>query len=514
MAKQKQSNPLAAAKYDPVLFTETVLVNPETDQPFILYPEQKSFMRAGFTLKPDGTLPYSELLRGGPKKSGKTAEGALALLYCVCAIGGRGAEGYCIANDFEQAQSRVFAAAVKIVRASPLLYRAAHIYSNKIEFPSTGASITAIASEYAGAAGANPTITVFDELWGFMSERGHRLWDEMVPVPTRKVSVRLTVTYAGFTGESDLLEGQYKRGLKGSLIARDLYAQPGMLMYWTHDCHAPWQTEVWKEQMRSSLRGNAYLRLIENRWVTSESPFIELEAWDKCVDPTASPIPRDKRLPVWIGVDASTKHDSTAIVACTYDERTKHVRLVSHVTFQPSPDDPLDFEQTIERTLVNMAEQYDLQEVRYDPWQLVSVAQRLIRAGIPMVEFPQTVGNLTEASSNLFELVRGGSMTLYADSEMRLAASRAVAIETSRGWRIGKEKKSHKIDVVVALAQAALGAVRGKGGNTVTIRYGLFGGYDDQPSPDPSDISPERGVRFEKVTEDEMNYLATLKSEE
>jgi hypothetical protein len=36
-----------------------------------------------------------------------------------------------------------------------------------------------------------------------------------------------------------------------------------------------------------------------------------------------------------------------------------------------------------------------------------------------------------------------------------------VAIETSRGWRIAKEKISHKIDVVVALAQAALGAVQG-----------------------------------------------------
>jgi hypothetical protein len=37
---------------------------------------------------------------------------------------------------------------------------------------------------------------------------------------------------------------------------------------------------------------------------------------------------------------------------------------------------------------------------------------------------------------------------------------RSVAIETSRGWRIAKEKASHKIDVVVALAQSALGAVQ------------------------------------------------------
>ena len=42
-----------------------------------------------------------------------------------------------------------------------------------------------------------------------------------------------------------------------------------------------------------------------------------------------------------------------------------------------------------------------------------------------------------------------------------LAISRCVALETSRGWRIAKEKTSHRIDSIVALAQAALGAVRG-----------------------------------------------------
>ena len=43
---------------------------------------------------------------------------------------------------------------------------------------------------------------------------------------------------------------------------------------------------------------------------------------------------------------------------------------------------------------------------------------------------------------------------------MRLALSRCGALETSRGWRITQEKVSHKIDVIVALAMAALGAVR------------------------------------------------------
>ena len=34
--------------------------------------------------------------------------------------------------------------------------------------------------------------------------------------------------------------------------------------------------------------------------------------------------------------------------------------------------------------------------------------------------------------------------------------------ETARGWRIAKDKQAHKIDVVIALAMAALAAVRGQ----------------------------------------------------
>jgi len=83
-----------------------------------------------------------------------------------------------------------------------------------------------------------------------------------------------------------------------------------------------------------------------------------------------------------------------------------------------------------------------------------------MRMGVPMREFAQSVPNLTEASSNLYELIKGRGLAVYPDAAMRLSVNRAVAVETSRGWRIAKEKASHKIDVVVALAMAALGAAR------------------------------------------------------
>ncbi len=449
-------------KQDSVAFICDVLIDPETGKPFELYSAQERFLREALTLTKDGHLPFPEMLFGAPKKTGKTATGAMAVIYVIVCLGGPYAEAFCLSNDFEQAQGRVFQAITRIIEASPLLRDSAKITQSKITFTSTGATITAIASDYASAAGANPTLTVFDELWAYSSERSQRLWDEMVPVPTRKVSGRLTVTYAGFSGESELLERLYKRGIGGEQIGPDLYKSDGLLCYWTHRGPAPWQDNKWHARMRLALRPNAYLRLIENRWVTSETTFVEAAWWDACVDAGLRPVlGADHRLPVWIGVDASTKRDSTAIAVCTWDVGFKRVRLVRHYIFQPTAREPLDFESTVESTLVELNRVFDVREIRYDPYQLVAVAQCLERAGLKMVEFPQTTGNLTEASSNLFEAIKGANLRVYPDDALRLAISRSVAIETPRGWRIAKEKASHKIDVVVALAMAALAAVKG-----------------------------------------------------
>jgi Phage Terminase len=373
------------------------------------------------------------------------------VLTATLVFGGPFAEGYCIANDLEQAQGRVFAAIKRIVQKSPHLRREARIVANRITFPATGATITAIASDYAGAAGANPVISSFDELWGYVSERSHRLWDEMIPPPTRKIACRLTTTYAGFEGESELLEGLYKRGLNQPQIGPDLYAGGGMLMFWSHVPIAPWQTEEWIEQMRSQLRPHAFARMIENRFAHIEETFVDIDDWDACC--TGQPIPADANLSVFAGIDASVKRDSTAIVATAWDRAAKKVRMVHHRIFTPSPKNPINFESDVEATILDLKHRYRLREVRYDPYQMQASAQRLRQQGVNMVEFPQSMPNLTSASQNLFELIKAQNLVAYPDADLRLAVQRSVAVENPRGWRIAKEKSSHKIDVVVALAR-------------------------------------------------------------
>jgi phage terminase large subunit-like protein len=482
MADALDDAALARWRADPINFIETALRDPETRKPFVLSEAERQFLALAFTLDDNGRLKFPELVFGAIKKSGKTTLAAIIMLTMVLLFGGRFAEAYCVANDLEQAVSRVFTMVRRVCEASPLLRAIARITADRVLFPALDASIIAIASDAASAAGGNPTITCFDELWGYTSERSRRLWDEMITTPARRISARLVVSYAGFSGESILLEELHRRGMALPEVAPSLHAGDGMLFAWHTEPIAPWQTESWLSEMRRSLRPSAYARMICNEFVSSESAFVDLSAWDQCVLPDMVPLREDKWMHVWCGIDASVKRDSTALVLCGYDKKSKCVRLVAHRVFTPSASDAINFE-TVEATVLEWRDKFLLRKVYFDPFQMVSVAQRLARAGgVKIEEFPQTVPNLTAATSNLYDLIQSRSLALYPDAAMRLAISRAIMHESSRGWRLDKLKQQHKIDVVVALSMAALAAVRGQGESSYVSDLSWVSPYAADPA--------------------------------
>lgn len=475
-----------------VEFVETHIIDPKTGRPFVLLEAEKAFLRFAFQRDANGRLKYPELLYACPKKSGKTTFAGIFILVLLVLFADQFGEAVCCANDYEQAASRVHQVVRRIVECSPLLRGVARLTADKITLDD--AVIRAIPNDYASAAGSEQNIAVFDELWAFASERARRLFDELVPVPTKEISCRLTVTYAGFENESELLLELYKRGLEQPLVGTDLYAGDGILMFWSHTPIAPWQDAAWLRDMRRSLRPNQYQRMIECRFTTSESSFIDMELWDRCIDHYLSHVIADRSLPVFVGVDASIKRDSTALVCCTWQQSTQRVLLIAHKVFQPSPEEPLDFEASVEKTLLDWHKRFNVKAVLFDPYQMVSSAQRLVKAGVKMEEYPQTVPNLTEMGQNLFELIKGNNLLVYPDDGMRTAISRTVAIETPRGWRLGKNQQNHKIDVVIALALAAFATVRAQSGHGYDVSYKAFlPDFDDVD--DPYGIDAWRAMR-------------------
>ena len=238
-------------------------------------------------------------------------------------------------------------------------------------------------------------------------------------------------------------------------------------------------------------RPNQFARMICNEFVSSESQFVDLDAWDQCVK-LAGPLFRDESLPIFVGVDASTKRDSTALCAVAYQGQC--VRLVAHKVFVPAPGDPINFEVTVEKTLREWHRRFHLQKILFDPYQLASTMQRLAAEGLPVEEYPQTLGNLTATTSGLFDLIQARQLALYPDAGMRLAVSRAVVSEGSRGWKIAKDKQSHHIDVVVALSMACLAAVRDGGAAAYALDLSWIDGDGEHAglSPRALDMAEKR----------------------
>jgi phage terminase large subunit-like protein len=181
--------------------------------------------------------------------------------------------------------------------------------------------------------------------------------------------------------------------------------------------------------------------------------------WDRCVDRDARPVLSDPGLAVWVGLDGSYQHDSTGIAAVTYDATQQKVGLVAHKIFTPTKDRPVDF-AAVEEELLGLRRRFALRSIFFDPYQLVSLSQRMTTLGLPMEPFTQTTSNLEAAATNLAELIRHHNLSVYEDSEIRLALSRTVAVETARGVRISKSKASHRVDVIAALSFACFAAVR------------------------------------------------------
>jgi phage terminase large subunit-like protein len=428
----------------------------EENEPIHFEKHQRKILGYAFKLDSEGRLPYSTVVYSCVKKSGKTTLLAIVALWVGCELAPK-TEVILAANDLEQTTGRAYKEAVNIIERNPALRKRVASITNKEITLLDGTVIRAIPQDASGEAGVvRLSMSGWDELHGYVSERSYRLWDELTNVPTQKISFRLVVTYAGYTGESTLLENLYKRGMAGKRLWRALpvWVNGPLFFYWDTKPRMPWQTAAYYKAQRQELRPLAYKRLHENQWVSSESDFFEIEKWDKCVDKHHRPPLPDKSIKLRVAMDASTKGDRSAIVS-TYDEDGR-VKLGPKRFWQPSKKHPMDLEETMEKYILELHVGYTLLSVRYDPYQLHRSATTLRKKGVPMEEYPQTTGNLTAIGKNLYDLVEYRNIVLYESDDLRQEAQNAVAKETERGFRIVKDKASKKIDQIIALAMAAL----------------------------------------------------------
>jgi hypothetical protein len=68
-------------------------------------------------------------------------------------------------------------------------------------------------------------------------------------------------------------------------------------------------------------------------------------------------------------------------------------------------------------------------------------------------------GLFTAMGENLYGLITGRNLNVYPAADLRAQALNTVAVESTRGWRIAKEKSSKKIDGIIALGMACFSAI-------------------------------------------------------
>lgn len=448
-----------------------------------LFPHQRRILEHVFTPDPvTGLLPYTTVLYSTVKKSGKSALAAAVGAWGAEELGEVGSEIYVAANDLEQAEGRIMRD-IKFHYENHEIDYGAYVTTYRIVMPNQ-TIIQALAQSYKSVAGSRHKVTLWDEIWGITTETSRRNWEELTPIPTEPNSVRFIATYAGFENESDLLwelytsgvgKEEHKDGLGEKIPGlEDLpcWRNGNLFVYWNHDPRMPWQTDEYYEGQRTTMRPASYLRIHENQWVSTHESFIPIQWYDDGIDKTLKnsfivPGGRYDEYPMYLALDASFKKDSTALVGVCYDREIQKIVQMGHRIWVPREDERFDLTD-IEKYIEHVYNKFRVVGIWYDPTQLHQMMTNLYNKGIRTEEFPQTVGNMTKASQNIYDLFKSQSYVSYYDEEFRRHLQMTVAETKGQGFRIVKTKTSerHKIDGAVALAIAAYQAILGGGVDT------------------------------------------------
>lgn len=488
--------------------------------PMQLFPHQRRIFEHCFTPDEKGELPYTTVVYSCPKKSGKSKLAAMVVAwYAECCR--PNTEIFVVANDIDQATRLTF---------NDLVFHA----ENKLGLASTayrvqytnGTFVQSLANQYSSAAGARQALSVFDELWAYTSERSRRMWAEMTPPPTVPNAMRFVATYAGFENESDqLLElynmcfkkenGEFINGEEVPELA-DLVNSRGdavcrrngrTFIYWDTEPRMPWQSKAYYEEQMMTLRPSDFLRMHRNTWVSSNESFIPIEMWDRAARHLTGPATMfvddfRRNLPVSVGIDVGMKHDCSALVGVYWDPTKRRAGLAFSRIWTPPKDGMLDLEFTVEEELIKLHKQFRIVSVVYDPAQFQRSTVTLQRKGLPMVEYPNTAGNMILATQALYDLLKNDTLDAYPDPELRDHVRYATAETTSRGFRLVKGRNAKfKIDAAIALAMACFDAIN-RGGVDTSIPVQIVSPFSDATAIRIPTIADEFNMRLPEALRD------------
>jgi hypothetical protein len=451
----------------------------------IIPPFLETWLRAAFPL-PEGDPIARNVLDARTKKEGKSALAGAVALYM--ATRKEYSEVIIAASDIDQAKDRVLRAVKYAVEHGPLSGHA-KVTKDMIEFDNHS-FIQAIPADWKGAAGGNPCTVIFDELHAWTFEGQRRLFDELVIPPTVKAGMRWAASYAGWTGESQLLEELWTLALAGKKrkdLPIYLNKDASLLAFvdvGPDSWRMPWMNDKYIKQTQASERPNTFKRLWLNEWVSGEGEYLPVGAWEACHDKTLKPVAPFERLPLILGIDAATSSDHAGIVGTVWNEDTQTVDVkfvkewIPKRGFLRGGRPTIDLTETIGREVERMSGTGQIDRIVCDPYQLHNLLVEWQKRGIRVEEFSQTNRRI-ESDTSLLNSVVSRSLRHYGDKDLTQHINNCQTIEGPRGLRIAKRSASQKIDLAICLSMSAWGALniqKGNSGGMEEIPVDMFDG--------------------------------------
>jgi len=433
---------------------------PELNGPIVLYPHQIAALTEAFKTDANGLLLYDLVLWSDIKKSAKsTIAGAVVLYRAMHTPRGK---FRIVANDLKQAASRVFEAITLCLELNPKI--GAQFSSTKymLTHLPTGSTIEAVPVDPKGEAGGGDDMVEFTELHSADNEAARKMWTETTLSPLKHGrSQRWIDTYAGFSGESPILEPLYQEVIQPENRLDSpypFYAKGRVFSMWNTEPRLPWQTPEYYASEAVALLGNEFRRVHKNEWTSSVQSFIQIEWWDACRVDHLPPLGNSE---IVIALDAAVSNDCFALVALSRHGELTAVRyarqwtpLNGKIIYRniADPDDP-DYPEGVLRWLCKM---YNVVIVTYDPFQLYSLCSDLAQEGIAAFEsFNQGTPRLI-ADKALYDSIR--DRRIMHDGNMKDLREHLInansTAEDKSSLRIVKRAPMMKIDLAVALSMA------------------------------------------------------------
>jgi len=436
-----------------------------------------------------------------PKKNGKTTLiAALALYHLVCDP--PGGQIYCCAADRGQAEL-VYKAALGMIEQEPEFDGVLKVLDSRKEIRNlqTGTVLKVLSAEAYTKHGLNPTVVIFDELH---AQPNRELWDTMTfgSGSARKEPLYWTITTAGDDPDRKSIGWEiheYARKVRDGEIndphwyvkiygipedAEDIDIFDEKLWYevnpslgHTISIESLRQEALLARNSESAERLFRWLRL--NQWIsTKRVGWQPLTLWDKTTgDWGRSELVGKKCYP---GIDLSSTTDLTGVCYLfppqegipewraifeawipedNMKERVRkdgvpYDRWVNQKYLHATPGDVVDYD-FVEAQLLSAFKTYEIPAAGADPWNSRMLTQRLMRAGMDVVEIPQNMKHLSPAMKMIETLMKRGLMTHEPHPVARWCwGNVVVAVDGNENIKPMKNKSKERIDLTVAMINA------------------------------------------------------------